>query len=249
MRGLSVILAGLIQIFGSFLFGQQYTSGYSTGYESDPYQPSRSYPLVVYHPEPAATTCLTCNDCQVVNQPVSLPAATVLHLIGDRTTTSDVQLDWEIISSGAFKIIELWWWVESDSEDHILVSFTDESMDSYLHLTPPTSGLLYQLVATDEAGRNHFSNIVEVQSVEGTPGLIIYPNPGTDSIWLTVGGLTESASVVMWDLHGREVAKWEQLIPLANRVNIEPPSSLSRGLYTLELRSQSRIWQGRWILL
>lgn len=249
MRGLSIILAGLIQIFGSFLFAQQYTSGYSTGYERDPYQPSRSYPLVVYHPEPAPTTCLTCNDCQVVNQPVLLPMATVLHLIGARTTTSDVQLDWEIISSGTFKTIELRWWVESESDAQTLILFSDESLDSYLHGNPPTSSLLYQLVATDEAGRNHFSNVVEIQSVEGTPGLIIYPNPGTDLIWLTVDGLTESTSVVMRDLHGREVAKWEQLIPLANRVNIEPPSSLSRGLYTLELRSQSRSWQGRWIRL
>lgn len=232
-----------MQMSGYSLSGQQY----SAGYENDPYQPQRTYLLVAYHPDPAPSSCLTCNDCQVMNLPVLLPMATVLHLTGDRTTTSNVQLDWEIISTGVFQAIELRWWVESDSDAQTLILFSDESLDSYLHGNPPASSLLYQLVATDEEGRHHFSNIVEVESIERNRGLTIYPNPGTDLIWLTVDGVTESTSVVMRDLQGREVARWEYLIPLASRINIEVPSSLSRGIYSFELRSQSRSWQGQWI--
>lgn len=247
MRVFAYFLAGLMQMLVGSLFGQQYSSSYSTGYENDPYQPQRTYPLVAYHPDPAPASCLTCIDCQVMNLPVLLPMATVLHLTGDRTTTSDVQLDWEIISSGVFQAIELRWWVESDSDAQTLILFSDESLDSYLHGNPPTSSLLYQLVATDEEGRNHFSNIVEVHSVEWVSGLHIYPNPGSDLIWLAVDGLDESVEIVMRDLHGRKVAQWDHAIPVEHKIRIDLPSSLSSGLYSFELRNQSKKWWGQWI--
>lgn len=244
MRVLSVILAGLIQIFGSFLFAQQYTSGYSTGYKSDPYQPTRSYPLVVYHPEPASMTCLTCNDCQVVNQPVVLPVATVIRLQGKRQTAEEVALQWEIFSDNSLSKITLLW---SEGEDfEALWQGNRGAEEAFLHQAAPASILMYQLVATDQDGHLHYSNIVEISTSDENKDLLLYPNPGSDRLWLRVNGLAGRGEVVMWDLQGREVIRQATEVS-GDQIEVKVPASLSKGIYLVELRASTNSWRGQWI--
>lgn len=244
MRNLAVILAGLIQMWGSCLFSQQYTSGYSTGYESDPYQPARSYSLVLYHPQPVSNTCLTCNDCQVVNQPVSLPVATVIWLQGKRQASQNVALHWEIFSSTALSEITLLWSIEGEFE--VLWQGDSLSERVFLHQLAPASSLMYQVVATDRDGQQHYSNIVEIAALSENIDFLLYPNPGSEQIWLKVDGLSGRVEVVIWDLQGREVMRRATEVS-GNQVEVNVPASLSKGIYTVELRTPSNRWREQWI--
>ncbi len=245
MRGLSIILAGLIQIFGSFLFAQQYTSGYSTGYESDPYQPSRSYPLVVYHPEPAATTCLTCNDCQVVNQMIVL-SPDVLLFEANRAEGTEVKLTWEFLSGIQPDQIEIWWRQEKELEFQLLDRLGPHALQAWHQLAPPDR-LLYQLVVSDEAGNHRYSRVREVEAIEQTLRLQIFPNPGYDFLYLKINGWEGHATVYLTDVYGRTVVQTNLAFKSGEDASLEIPALLATGMYWVEVRGERQSWKLAWI--
>lgn len=243
MKNITFILLAIGFIWYAELPAQQYTSQYSSGYEHQPYQPARIYPLEQYHPAAEAPACLTCNDCQVVNQPIFLPVA-LLWLRGKRLSSQEVALQWEIFTNTTLSEITLIWSAGGDFE---VLWQGDELFDeAFLHQSAPASPLMYQLVATDQDGQTHYSNIVEISALAGNNDLIMYPNPGSDRIWLKVNGLAGQVEVVIRDLQGREVVRRATEVS-GNQIEVKVPTSLSKGIYTVELRTPSKRWQGQWI--
>lgn len=244
MKHLIILLLAIGFIWHVDLPAQQYANQYSSGYEHEPYQPARIYPLEQYHPAAEAPACLTCNDCQVVNQPVFLPVASLLWLQGKRLSGQEVALQWEIFSNVSLSEITLLW--SAGGAFEALWQGDEWSDEAFLHQLAPASPLMYQLVATDQDGQTHYSNIVEIAALSGNNDLLMYPNPGSGRIWLKVKDLDGQVEVVMRDLQGREVVRGAKEAS-GDQVEVNIPASLSKGIYTVELRTPTNRWQGQWI--
>ena len=84
----------------------------------------------------------------------------------------------------------------------------------------------YRLRQMDADGRTSYSPVVAVVGSE--TGLALYPNPVADR--LQVSGPAQAGQLVLRDLTGRELARFE-LLPGPNEVNV---AGLRPGLYLVE---------------
>ena len=95
----------------------------------------------------------------------------------------------------------------------------------------------YRLRQVDTDGSASYSPVAAVAGTE--PGLALYPNPVVDR--LQVSGPAESGRLVLRDLTGREVARFE-LTPGPNEVNV---GFLRPGLYGVEWTNGRTVRRGR----
>jgi phosphatidylserine/phosphatidylglycerophosphate/cardiolipin synthase-like enzyme len=80
-------------------------------------------------------------------------------------------------------------------------------------------------------------NAVNVDDISGIPGLVIWPNPVIDRLWLETGNATDPMEVSILTTDGRCVASR----PIASSVMVALDlSSLSAGIYLLSIRQDER---------
>lgn len=101
------------------------------------------------------------------------------------------------------------------------------------HVKPGTGIHFYRIMQVDLDGRIHYSTVVRVQITAVSKEFRIYPNPATNSIYLTRSN-SGPAQLEVYDLRGRLVLR-QSILQAQSSLDIQ---SLQAGLYQLILVSE-----------
>jgi hypothetical protein len=112
---------------------------------------------------------------------------------------------------------------------------------AYTDQTPLPATGYYRLKMVDLDGKFKYSQVVTVFRTGEGPSLLILSNPFLDQVRLEVNSsIPDQLLLTLTDLQGRVILRKQQSIqPGGNLVNLDPGSTLSQGMYLLQVKGNT----------
>jgi hypothetical protein len=182
-----------------------------------------------------------------------------VHLTANLGVNGENNLIWTPYEGFAFLTYQIYRGNHRDSLD--LFKSVSSNVTSFTDLNPPTKHIFYQIVVSREdvcqpvkKSTGDFStamsnvieiNTVGVESPAYSGRIAIFPNPASQSITITLTGVTEGDGVVsIYNLNGSEVASH---VVSSGSITI-PTEDLSDGIYMIRFSSNSVRVYGKFVI-
>ncbi|MEM6264242.1 MAG: T9SS type A sorting domain-containing protein [Bacteroidota bacterium] len=186
-----------------------------------------------------ATTCLTCDQCNVIPSPGVSLSQQEIHLQASRIDFSTVDLSWQISEFEPGTQLRLERRPESDSSFEKLTleeAFTVNEAFAWQDHTAPAGRVYYRISWIDPGGMTGFSATVEVGPHLGIPRLKVYPNPlaGNQLQVIYEGTIQPTDRVEVLDIFGSVLESYS----LGTQMFLPMPPSRANGTYFVRLISE-----------
>lgn len=230
---------------------QSYSISYSgKGYPQPQYRLERNYLLSVYQENEADLLCLTCNHCQI--PAVSFNPSFPIMLLGfkaKRRSPEVVELRWNWTSEKKSLGGALLFRAAAEDTFYVVQRWKDFMPKEFIHQNNFTHPTWYQLIFVEPDGRQHQSKIREVIGAKTLRGMVIFPNPSNQEVFIKPYGLKRgNYQLLLLDISGRKLAnKHLDLFGDENAIKIPGTTGLTKGIYVVEFRSASGVFREKFV--